>query len=91
MWLGAPIAVTLIAGIALWWRARPRPEPPVHRRVRDHRRFLDDLDRHATIGRDQPQSVRALDRPDADIEDAIADDAADDAPGGAEAAPSPPG
>jgi len=60
LWLGAPIAVTLVAGVVLWWRARPRPEPPVHRRVRDHRRFLDDLDRHATIGRDEPRSVHAL-------------------------------
>lgn len=85
LWLAAPIGVTLIAGIVLWWRARPRPEPPIHRRVRDHRRFLDDLDRHATLGRDAPQSVSALDRP--------ADAAPPEQPEqhGAEVAPGPPG
>jgi hypothetical protein len=58
-WLAAPVVATLIAALWVWWRARPKPAPPVHQRVRDHQRFLDDLDRTARVRTDLPQSVIA--------------------------------
>jgi hypothetical protein len=45
-WLGAPIAATIVAALVVWWQSRPRSVPSVHSRVRDHARFLDDLERH---------------------------------------------
>jgi len=56
-WLAAPLLVTLAAATGLWWRARPKPVPPVHRRVRNHQRFLADLDRNASLRTELPQSV----------------------------------
>jgi hypothetical protein len=45
IWLGAPVAATLLAALVVWWRTRPRAIPPVHERVEAHQRFLDDLER----------------------------------------------
>jgi hypothetical protein len=45
IWLGAPVAATLLAALMVWWRTRPRSIPSVHQRVQAHQRFLDDLER----------------------------------------------
>lgn len=57
LWLAAPLIATLTAAVVVWWRARPRPTPSVHVRVRDHHRFLDELGRHSGVADEPPRSV----------------------------------
>jgi hypothetical protein len=43
VWLGAPIAATVLAAAGTWWRNRPRPPLTSEQTVIDHREFLASL------------------------------------------------
>lgn len=43
VWLSIPVAVTVLAALASWWRGRPKRTPGTDEAMRAHGEFLDAL------------------------------------------------
>jgi hypothetical protein len=43
LWLAIPLAATVLAAVASWWRLRPKRAPTTDQAMRAHGEFLDAL------------------------------------------------
>jgi hypothetical protein len=43
LWLSPPVAATVLAAVAGWWRGRPRRRPDTPEAMQAHRDYLDAL------------------------------------------------